>query len=94
MQNEQALTIRVAGRVQGVGFRVSTKMLADRLDVRGDVANLADGSVLIHAVATPDVMATFTQEVKKSPSQFGRVATYEANTLDPVPEYDGFQVVG
>lgn len=91
---EQALTIRVAGRVQGVGFRWATKMVADRLQIRGDVANQADGSVIIHAVGERPAMIAFVQEIKQSPTKFGQVSTYEAKDLDPVPAYDGFAVMG
>ncbi|MGF2049606.1 acylphosphatase, partial [Lactococcus lactis] len=43
------LRIHVQGRVQGVGFRYTTKMLADQLGVTGSVKNEADGSVSIEA---------------------------------------------
>lgn len=91
---KEGLSIRVAGRVQGVGFRFATKTLADQLGVVGDVANLADGSVHIHAVAESATLAQFVAAVKKSPSPYGRVATYEAEPLTPLPDYDGFQVTG
>ena len=69
-----AFTMRVSGLVQGVGFRWSTKMVADELGVRGDVANQADGSVVIHALATPPVMAKFKKAIKDSPTPYGRVS--------------------
>lgn len=42
----------VSGRVQGVGFRASTRFYAGRLGLRGTVANLPDGRVEIFAVGT------------------------------------------
>ena len=44
------LRIHVQGRVQGVGFRYTTKMLADQLGVTGSVKNESDGSVSIEAM--------------------------------------------
>ena len=41
--------IRIFGIVQGVYFRASTKMEADRLGVNGFVQNEMDGSVYIEA---------------------------------------------
>lgn len=43
----EAKSIVVTGRVQGVGFRYFTKILADRLGVTGVVWNASDGSVRI-----------------------------------------------
>ena len=42
-----AYTIRVEGRVQGVGFRYHTAQEARRLELSGTVQNLSDGSVKI-----------------------------------------------
>lgn len=41
--------ITVAGRVQGVFFRASTKTSADHLNIKGFVKNQSDGSVYIEA---------------------------------------------
>lgn len=90
---EVAYKIRVNGEVQGVGFRWSTKILADRLGVTGTVANLADGAVEIFARADEPTMAKFKQGVKRSPSPAGRVATYEETPIHPLPQYDSFQVI-
>lgn len=39
------LTAVIKGNVQGVGFRATAKLLADRLKLTGFVRNLPDGSV-------------------------------------------------
>ena len=41
--------IKISGRVQGVGFRYSTKLTADNMDIKGYVKNIYDGSVYIEA---------------------------------------------
>jgi acylphosphatase len=45
----RAVCIKVSGRVQGVFFRKYTKDEAQRLTLSGQVSNLGDGSVEIHA---------------------------------------------
>jgi acylphosphatase len=46
-----AKQILYSGRVQGVGFRYSTKQIAAGYDVTGSVKNLPDGRVELQAVA-------------------------------------------
>ena len=46
-----AKQILYSGRVQGVGFRYSTKQIASGYDVIGTVRNLPDGRVELKAMA-------------------------------------------
>ncbi|WP_390404861.1 acylphosphatase [Lacticaseibacillus jixiensis] len=78
---EIAKSIRVTGRVQGVGFRWMTKRVADQLKIRGFVQNRLDGSVYIEAKGPAVNMAKFTAAIKASPTPSGRVATYEEHLL-------------
>ncbi|KAF1304881.1 MULTISPECIES: acylphosphatase [Enterococcus] len=77
------LRMNVQGTVQGVGFRYTTKILADRLGITGAVWNEADGSVGIEAVGEEETMEEFIREIKDSPSPVGRV-TYVDITEDPL----------
>jgi acylphosphatase len=52
----ERLTARVYGRVQGVGFRIYIKELAERLGIRGQVRNLPDGCVEVIAEARPSAL--------------------------------------
>jgi len=58
---------RVHGRVQGVGFRWWTRSIADRLGLGGHVRNLSSGSVEVHAVGRPDVLAEFERLIAEGP---------------------------
>ena len=55
--------MNVQGRVQGVGFRYMTKMVADQLGVTGTVKNEDDGSVTIEAIGNDDIIQKFIEEV-------------------------------
>ncbi|ANZ62181.1 acylphosphatase [Secundilactobacillus paracollinoides] len=65
--------ISVVGRVQGVGFRWSTKRMADELNVTGWVKNERDGTVSVLAQADSETLATFVAGLKRSPSPYAVV---------------------
>lgn len=46
---ERTIEIRVAGKVQKVGFRNCVRNIAQKLSIKGEVMNLPDGSVRILA---------------------------------------------
>ena len=85
--------INVQGRVQGVGFRYCTKMLADQLHISGYAKNLDDGSVEILAEGNPEDIAQFIEEVKKSPSPSGHVTHYSVQTLYDKIFQPGFRIL-
>ena len=60
-------SIKVMGRVQGVGFRFYTQKTARELGVLGFVKNMSDGSVYIEAEANQDVMSVFIKWIKQGP---------------------------
>ncbi|MCI1985586.1 MAG: acylphosphatase [Lactobacillus sp.] len=91
---EIAKSMRVTGRVQGVGFRWMTKMVADQLKITGYVQNRFDGSVYIEAKGEVLAMAKFAAAIKASPTPSGRVATYEEHVLTKDFPYDDFRVTG
>ncbi|WP_412988236.1 acylphosphatase [Pediococcus siamensis] len=78
----KSVTIEVYGRVQGVGFRYLTKMVADKLGIKGTVANRRDGSVYIEAEGENDPLNEFINAVKMSPSPSGHV---EKTTIKEQP---------
>lgn len=82
----------VTGRVQGVGFRFTTKMAADRLKIGGLVKNLADGSVYIEANGTASQLETFVKLIKASPSPSGKVDQLELVEDPSLPTRNNFDV--
>ncbi|MDU4624099.1 MAG: acylphosphatase, partial [Enterococcus gallinarum] len=69
------IRIQVQGRVQGVGFRYTTKLLADRMGIQGSVKNESDGSVTIEAIGEEKQVDAFVEAVKDSPSPSGKVTS-------------------
>ena len=62
-----AAEIRVAGRVQGVGYRHFVLRKADQLGLAGYVMNLKDGSVRVRVEGVREVIAELARELEKGP---------------------------
>ena len=63
-----AFTATVHGRVQGVGFRYYTRSMAHRLNVRGYVQNLPDGSVRVECEGQPAAVEQMAKWLERGPS--------------------------
>jgi acylphosphatase len=83
-------SIKVVGKVQGVGFRFYTQKTARELGVNGFVRNERDGSVYIEAETSADIMETFIHWLSRGP-EWARVD--EVNMQDiPSQNFDGFTI--
>lgn len=84
------LSIKVFGKVQGVGFRFYTQKTARQLGVAGFVKNERDGSVYIEAEAEEDIMETFLQWVRMGP-EWARVDKMNVQDI-PSQNYVDFSI--
>lgn len=84
-----ALTIRVSGIVQGVGFRPHVFSLAKRLDLAGDVSNTADG-VLIHVEGTAGSVDAFSRDLVEKAPPLSRITHVET---EPSPVINAAEFV-
>jgi len=77
----------VSGSVQGVGYRFFAQRVASSLGVRGYVKNLFDGRVEVYAIAAPEALAAFREQLKRGPrfASVDEVAEAEAEIL---PQYE------
>lgn len=82
----------VSGRVQGVGFRWSTRAEAEHLALTGFARNLADGTVIVEAQGAPDAVAALRDWLGHGPPS--ATVTGVDHTAIPVVDGDaGFSVV-
>ncbi|HWA97537.1 MAG TPA: acylphosphatase [Pirellulales bacterium] len=82
--------VQFAGRVQGVGFRYTTRQIAARFDVTGFVQNLPDGSVRLVAEGRESELDRFVAAIRDEMQR--HIATV---TIDPSPatgEFDHFSI--
>ena len=90
--SRERLHIIYSGRVQGVGFRYSTKRLACGFDVTGTVRNLSDGRVELLAEGERAELESFRREIQDS--EVGRfVRQEEAAWSAAKNDFRGFEIV-
>ena len=82
----------ITGKVQGVYFRHSTRLEAERLAIRGVARNLPDGSVEVIAHGSPEAVENLRQWLRHGPSG-ARVAALQEFELAPEPSSAGHSSV-
>lgn len=84
----RAVTVRVTGRVQGVGFRWHTVGHARELGVVGWVRNEPDGSVVIHVEGPHEAVSAMIDRLCVGPPA-ARVDKVEVDD-GPIEGFEGF----
>ena len=83
-----AKRVHYAGRVQGVGFRFTTKQIAKGFDVIGTVKNLADGRVELCVRGDFDEVEEFLLEIREESNLSHHILEHEEEDIAP-EELDG-----
>lgn len=86
---KQTVKFIIKGKVQGVGFRWSTKTWADKINVKGYVQNLSDGSVKI--VANIKDVNNFINGIKSLNNPFIKISNIDYTLLN-YKEYKTFSI--
>ena len=82
---------KLSGRVQGVGFRLSTMFAAKRFKVSGMVRNTTDGKVEIFAQGEPDRVEKLMDWARHGPP-WAKVRSFEIRDEEPRPEIRNFKI--
>jgi acylphosphatase len=82
---------RIAGLVQGVGFRWWARDAASGLGLRGRVRNAADGTVRLEAEGSPEALDRLEQLLRRGPPA-ARVDDVSPDTLSSSPLPAGFEI--
>lgn len=86
---DRRLSIRVAGQVQGVGFRPHVHRIATRRGVSGFVLNDAQG-VLIEAQGS--ALPAFLEDLTACAPRLARIASVETEEIAPLGDARGFEI--
>ena len=81
------------GRVQGVGFRYTTKDLARGFDVCGWVKNLPEGSVELQVMGEEDEVESFIKEIAEESSVAHHIKSLTAEKIPLLEGVSGFRIV-
>ncbi len=80
------------GRVQGVGFRYTTKDLARGFEVCGKVRNLADGTVELEAMGEESEVNAFIREISEESPVAHHIRNFRVETIPPLENVSGFRI--
>lgn len=83
--------IRVHGRVQGVFFRASTRIEANRLGLTGWVLNHVDGSVELEIQGPADALEAMSTWCREGPPM-ARVERVEVSNVAVMPPETAFDI--
>jgi acylphosphatase len=88
----QQMHILYEGRVQGVGFRYTTKSLACGFEITGTVRNLMDGKVELIVEGERAELESFRQSIVES--ELGHFIRHEQITwAEAKNSFRGFEIV-
>jgi acylphosphatase len=90
---EDRLEAVVHGRVQGVGFRIFVVRHADRLGLRGWVANESSGGVRCVAEGSRESLESLLDDLRAGPSG-ASVERVDASWSRATGSFPGFEVRG
>jgi acylphosphatase len=86
------LKVIYSGRVQGVGFRYTTKMTARGFDVTGTVRNRSDGTVELIAEGERSELEAFRDAIRLS--ELGSAMRDEKASWSPAQGgFRGFEII-
>lgn len=89
----RALRVRVTGRVQGVSFRVWTRIEAEKLGLHGWVRNENDGSVTALIAGPEAAVSAMMERLWKGPPG-AAVSGVVSETEEPGKAPAGFSITG
>jgi acylphosphatase len=86
----QRREVYFSGRVQGVGFRFTTRAIAGRYPVVGFVENLSDGRVCLVVEGNAKAIDAFVGAIEAEMARY--ITSTDSRTMPASGEFANFQV--
>jgi acylphosphatase len=80
------------GRVQGVGFRYTTKDIAKGFDVCGTVKNLPEGTVELEVMGEREEVEAFLKEIAEESAMAHHIKGMHVKNIPPLEGVKGFTI--
>jgi acylphosphatase len=80
------------GRVQGVGFRYTTKDIAKGFEVCGTVKNLPDGTVELEVTGEREEVEAFLKEIAEESALAHHIKGMHVKNIPPLDGVKGFTI--
>lgn len=80
------------GRVQGVGFRYTTKDIAKGFDVCGTVENLPEGTVEMEVMGEREEVEAFLKEIAEESALAHHIKGMHVKNIPPLEGVKGFTI--
>jgi acylphosphatase len=80
------------GRVQGVGFRYTTKDIARGFDVCGTVKNLPEGTVELEVMGEREEVEAFLKEIAEESALAHHIKGMHVKNIPPLDGVKGFTI--
>ena len=80
------------GRVQGVGFRYTTKDIAKGFEICGTVKNLADGTVELEVMGEREEVEAFINEIAEESPLAHHIKGMHVKNIPPLEGVKGFTI--
>jgi acylphosphatase len=80
------------GRVQGVGFRYTTKDIAKGFDVCGTVKNLPEGTVELEVMGEREEVEAFLKEIAEESALAHNIKGMHVKNIPPLDGVKGFTI--
>ncbi|ANZ58253.1 hypothetical protein BGL34_00960 [Fructilactobacillus lindneri] len=89
----ETIIITVTGKVQGGGFRYTTFMIAESLNLNGTVKNSKNGKVVIYLQGLNQQITKFIEQLQNFPNPYAQINKINTKVIKNTKKFNKFQII-